>query len=296
MSLKLQQLNHFVLVAEEKGFRSAASRANRSQAAISSSIKELEISLGQPLFEHGNKARLTPYGQACLPRVQRFLNQADRLETDLTAMARGENGRVRVASIPSVASCLLPDVLAAFTAQYPDVELELEDDTAEHIEARLLRGEVDIALGNQVKVSDQVHFVPLRRDPVGLACSAEHPLAQPGQPVHWRELSKHQLINNGTVRLLRDTPLQALMETARYRVSNMLSLYSLLEHNVGVTTLPRLAMSAAHPSLVWLPLKAPRVERTIGIQQLSERTLSPPAQAFYQLCLGRLGELSLEAD
>ena len=153
MNLKLQQLYHFALVAEEKGFRNAASRANRSQAAISSSIKELEISLGQTLFEHGNKAKLTPFGEACLPKVQNMLAQADRLESDLFALARGETGRIRVASIPSVASRLLPKVLAEFSTRYPDVEVELEDDTAERVEARLLRGEVDIALGNQVKES-----------------------------------------------------------------------------------------------------------------------------------------------
>ncbi len=42
MSIKLQQLKHFVLVVEEGGFRAASHRANRSQAALSTSIKELE--------------------------------------------------------------------------------------------------------------------------------------------------------------------------------------------------------------------------------------------------------------
>ena len=302
MNLKLQQLYHFALVAEEKGFRNAASRANRSQAAISSSIKELESSLGQILFEHGNKAKLTPFGEACLPKVQNMLAQANRLESDLFALARGETGRIRVASIPSVASRLLPKVLVEFSTHYPDVEVELEDDTAERVEARLLRGEVDIALGNQVKESaslkenrqpkensqakkgHRVDFKPLLHDPIGVVCSKQHPLTQLYRPIHWKDLKQHTRIYNGTVCLLRNTPLYDLMEDARYRVSNMMSLYSMLEQELGVTTLPQLATSAAHSELVWLPLKSPKLERTIGIQQLADRTLSPQAQAFYELC------------
>ncbi len=284
MGLKLQQLRHFTLVAEEKGFRNAAARANRSQAAISSSIRELENSLGQTLFEHGNKARLTPFGEACLPRVQDMLLRSERLEADLLAMARGETGQIRIASIPSVASQLLPEVLAEFTLRCPEVELSLEDDTAERVEQRLLQGEVDIALGNRVTESDQISFEPLFSDPLGVVCSRHHPMTQLNRPLHWRELVGQSLIYNGTVRLLKNTPLHAVMEGARYRISNMMSLYPLLERNVGVTTLPRMATSAAHPDLVWLPLSSPAVERTIGIQTLAGRTLSPPAQMFSELC------------
>ena len=74
MSIKLQQLKHFVFVVEEGGFRTAANRANRSQAALSTSIKELEKILGQPLFETGNKSTLTPFGEICLPKIIQFLN------------------------------------------------------------------------------------------------------------------------------------------------------------------------------------------------------------------------------
>lgn len=66
--MKLQQLRHFLCVVEERGFRAAADRANRSQAALSASIKELEKILGQRLFEGGNKATLTPFGETCLPK------------------------------------------------------------------------------------------------------------------------------------------------------------------------------------------------------------------------------------
>ena len=56
--MKLQQLRHFLFVVEVGGFRLAANRANRTQAALSASIKELEKTLDQRLFESGNKNSL----------------------------------------------------------------------------------------------------------------------------------------------------------------------------------------------------------------------------------------------
>ena len=114
MSIKLQQLKHFVMVVEEGGFRAASNRANRSQAALSTSIKELEKLLGQPLFEAGNKAKLTPFGEICVPKIVQFLNVYSALDNDLRAAAAGQQGKVRIASVPSVAAKLIPSVLATF--------------------------------------------------------------------------------------------------------------------------------------------------------------------------------------
>ena len=109
--MKLQQLRHFLFVVEEGGFRAAADRANRSQAALSASIKELEKTLGQRLFEGGNKAILTPFGKTCLPKIKQFVAIAQALEDDLKSVAAGDKGKIRIASVPSLVTKLLPNVI-----------------------------------------------------------------------------------------------------------------------------------------------------------------------------------------
>lgn len=86
MAIKLQQMIHFVMVVEEGGFRAAAKRANRSQAALSTSVKELERTLGQALFETGHKAQLTPFGKVCYPKVTQFISIYHDLDNDLRAL------------------------------------------------------------------------------------------------------------------------------------------------------------------------------------------------------------------
>ncbi|MBW8183076.1 LysR family transcriptional regulator [Shewanella nanhaiensis] len=285
MDIKLQQLKYFSLVAEKGGFRAASDTANRSQAALSTSVKELEKILGQALFDTGHKAQLTPYGEVCLPMVNQFLNLYQSLDSDLRAAAKGEFGRLKIASVPSVAAKLLPKVLAAFCSNHPEVQVSLIDDNAVGIEKRLLAGEVDLALGNCLHASDhRIEFSPLFTDPLGLVCQKEHPLASKHQGVDWTDIIPFPFIKNGTCRLLATTPAAVLAEQANYDVENITSLFSVLELGVGVTTLPKLAFPIENNNLVWVPLKKPFIEREIGIFRSIERHLSPQADAFLRLC------------
>ena len=289
MDIKLQQLKHFSLVVEEGGFRAASSRANRSQAALSTSIKELERTLGQPLFETGHKARLTPFGEICLPKVILFLSQYRALTYDFSAAAAGELGELRIASVPSVAAKIIPKVLAKFTREHPKVKVSLIDDNAIGVERRLLAGEVDLALGNCLNTSHaRVDFTPLLLDPMGLVCLKDHPLAQQKKGVSWQEISRYAFINNGTCKLLETGSASSLTQNALYSVENITSLFSVLELGIGVTTLPKLAFPHNMPSLCWIPLLDPLVERQIGIFRLKDRHSSPQALIFYNLCIKEL--------
>ena len=289
MDIKIQQLRHFVLVVEEGGFRAASSRANRSQAALSTSIKELERTLEQPLFESGNKSTLTPFGQICLPKITQFLHIYKTLNNDLRAAAAGQQGRVRIASVPSVAAKLIPNVLGRFCKEYPNVEISLIDDNAAGVEARLLAGEVDLALGNCANLdADTVNFTPLIADPIGVVCLKDNPITKYANGIEWRALLEQPFINNGTCTLLEPTPARVLIEKALYSVENITSLFSVLKLGIGITTLPKLAFPNNETDLVWLPLIDPPLERQIGIFRLAEHTISPQAQAFYDLCIEHL--------
>ena len=286
MSIKLQQLKHFVLVVEEGGFRAASHRANRSQAALSTSIKELEKILGQPLFETGNKSTLTPFGEICLPKIIQFLNVYKALDNDLRAAAAGQQGRVRIASVPSVAAKLIPSFLGAFCEQYPNVEVSLIDDNAAGVEARLLSGEVDVALGNSSHLEEEsIDFTPLLSDPIGVVCLKDNPIASQKEGIEWQTLLKQPFIRNGTCTLLDPTPARMLSDQALYSVENITSLFSVLELGIGVTTLPKLAFPTNETRLVWIPLIDPPLQRQIGIFRLADRTISPQAQAFHDLCI-----------
>ncbi len=296
--MKLQQLRHFLLVVEAGGFRAAADRANRTQAALSASIKELEKSLGQRLFESSNKATLSAFGESCLPKIGQFIDTAQTLEEDLKSLAAGNKGKIRIASVPSLVTKLLPSVLAAYSQKYPDIEIVLIDDNSIGVANRLLAGEVDLALGNDARMDQaDIDFTALISDPIGVVCLKSNALYQqlitPKQAsskslrhgLKWQQLVGQPFIYNGTCRLLENTPAETLNRQARYTVENITSLFSLLRHDLGITTLPKLAFPANEPELVWIPLLAPTLTRQIGIFRLRDKSISPAAAAFYELCI-----------
>ncbi|SUD90729.1 LysR family transcriptional regulator [Psychrobacter phenylpyruvicus] len=285
MNIKLQQLRHLLYVVEEGGFRAAASQANRSQATLSSSIKALENELGRNLFEPGNNSTLTPFGEECVPKIKSFMQLYHRLETDLQSTALGKYGKIRIATVPSIATKLLPDVLAEFSQRYPDVEISLVDDNSVGVCNRLLTGEVDIALGNlDTTHQEEVVFSFLLADPIGVVCTKNHRLAQFTQGVVWQELLDEPFIYNGTCHLLNHTPAYEINIKPRYEVGNITSLFSLLRNGLGVTTLPKLAFPEYDNHLIWIPLIDPDIKRQIGMFSIANRTLSPQVQVFSELC------------
>ena len=292
--MKLQQLRHFLFVVEDGGFRAAADRANRSQAALSASIKELEKTLGQRLFESGNKAILTPFGEICLPKIKQFINIYQAFEDDLKASASGDKGKIRIASVPSLVTKLLPSVLVEYSKKYPDIEIVLIDDNSVGVANRLLAGEIDLALGNCSSIDQtNIDFTLLISDPIGVVCLNSNELSNElnrAQGLSWQQLMTQPFIYNGTCRLLENTPAEALNRRARYTIENITSLFSLLRNDLGITTLPKLAFPVNEPELVWIDLVDPSLNRQIGIFKLADKSISPPAQAFYELCVAYVRE------
>lgn len=279
--LKIAQLRYFVLVAELKSFHAAARQAFRTQPAISLAVRELEQKLGQALVERGGgRVELTPFGEHCLPLFRGLIEHHDRIAREATLLARHEIGQVSIATVPSVASRLLPGPLARFVAEHPNVQVSIQDGTAESVQQLLTKGQVDFGISSLWMEDEQIEFMPIAHDQVGVVCRADHPLVQVGGALHWSQLQGLPMIGNGTSRLLEGTDAACLLEHRRLFVSNMISLIAMLEEGVGISTLPYLAFPLENEKLAFLPLAAPKVERQIGMLTRKGRSLSPAAGAL----------------
>ncbi len=279
--LKIAQLRYFVLVAELKSFHAAARQAYRTQPAVSLAVRELEQKLGQALVEKGGgRVELTPFGEHCLPLFRGLLEHHDRIAREAILLARHEIGQVGIATVPSVASRLLPRPLSRFVAEHPNVQVSIQDGTAETVQQLLMQGQVDFAISSLWMEDEQIAFAPVINDQVGVVCRADHPLAQAGGALHWSQLQGMPMIRNGTSRLLEGTDAECLLEHSRLFVSNMISLIAMLEEGVGLSTLPYLAFPLENERLVFLPLAEPVVQRQIGVLTRKGRSLSPAAQAL----------------
>lgn len=293
--LKIQPLRYVLAIVEAGSVHAAAQRLHRTQPALTMAVRDLDSKLGQPLFEKGSKARLTPYGEYCLPRFQDLVNRHDLLVNELTTHAEGRTGRVTLATVPSVATRLMPDTLAAFIAEYPRLDVTLHDENAEFVCRMVANREVDLGISSIWEADEQLHYTHLFEDKVGVVCRRDHPLAN-GDEVSWRDLSNERFIRNGTSRLLDNTLMANLAEASAFYISNMISLIAMLEAGAGITTLPQLAFPQGNQTLRFIPLSEPVLIRRIGIITPADSRLSPAAEALKHFMATRLKADSLAPD
>jgi DNA-binding transcriptional LysR family regulator len=197
-------------------------------------------------------------------------------------LARHEIGQVSIATVPSVASRLLPHLLARFVGEHPKMQISIQDGNADSVQQLLVQGQVDFAISSVWTTDENIEFLPILSDQVGVVCRHDHPLVAVGGALHWSSLQAYPLVRNGTSRLLEGTEAAGLLDSSLLFVSNMISLIAMLEEGIGITTLPSLAFPQGNEQLVFLPLSAPKVERRIGILCRKGHSLSPAAGALME--------------
>ncbi|QIT56062.1 LysR family transcriptional regulator [Aquisalimonas sp. 2447] len=277
IDLKVSQIRYFLLVVEHGGFHAAAEHAHRTQPAISQAVRELERKLGEPLLEKGAKIQLTPYGEQALPMLQGLVDHHDRVGEELQRLARHEVGQLHIAAVPSVASQLLPALLEEFIRDYPQLDITVQDGSADTVLGLLKARQVDFGITSVLEPLDEFRVDPIYRDSIGVVFRDDHPLARGTGPVAWNQLTGYKLIRNGTSRLLEHTEAVPLLAASQLYVSNMISLLAMLEAGMGVTTLPRLAVPDERTRLRFRPLGRPALEREISIVRPMRRSLAPAA-------------------
>src|SRR6476469_2108429 len=113
-NITVRQLRYVEALARLGHFGKAASDCAVSQPALSVAVRELEESIGAPLFERGpRKVRLSGFGEEFIRRTRAILRDIDELEDMARASRDASMGELRLGVIPTVAPYLLPTILAA---------------------------------------------------------------------------------------------------------------------------------------------------------------------------------------
>lgn len=277
---KQSHLRCFVATAELGSVSAAAAQLHRTPSAISMTLSNLEDQLGRALFESGSKNRLTPFGAYVLETASEQLRQFDRSMRNIEAYAQNDFGRVDIAAVPSFATRYLPGLLADFIARFPQVMLSIRDDSSLQINRLVEQGQIDIGIASLADDAAALHYHPLLTDPLGVVCSARHPLAQLQRPLDWSDLADYRFIANGTCALIRAAEFQTLLAAAEMEVQNTTSLLALAATGFGITTLPGMAVPEGREDVAFIPTRYAGLERGIGIITPAGRSLSPAAASF----------------
>lgn len=177
--MELRQLRYFQAVAEELHFGRAAERVHIAQPPLSQQIRRLEEELGVTLLRRSSRrVELTPEGDRFLESVREILERVEGAVHAVRAVARGEEGRLRVGFVGPASDSLFPEAVRAFREACPRVHLTLRElGTLDQLEA-LRHGELDVGLIRLFRTNLRgFEHAPFAREPYVLALPEGHALA-----------------------------------------------------------------------------------------------------------------------
>ena len=285
---RLDDLRALLALKESPSFLRAAQRLNITQSAFSRRIAQLEDAVGARLVERtSRRVALSPLGLSLVEEAGVWLPKLDRSLEDAVLQARGDAGRVRLACLTTVACSRLPAVLGQFRQSFPQVRLEVHDDTGQRVTQSVLAREAEFGVSVVEEGHDSLHTQSVAKDPFVLALAPDHPLAR-RQRMRWDELAPWKPVSLGSSSANRkrmDAELAMVgMEPPWFdEVDHLSTMIGFLRHGGAIGVLPRLALDAGAHDLTVRPLVSPVIHREIGLIRRKETELSRPGQWLWQL-------------
>ncbi len=145
--MELHQLQCFIAVLEEGGFKRATARLGITQPALSYQIKRLEEELGVQVFHRG-PAGISPTeaGRVLLDHAHQVIAAVREAHQAVRELSGGVTGEIRIGTIKCVGVYFLPRVLWEIRAKHPMVRPRLLYGDSDEILASLLANRLDVGL------------------------------------------------------------------------------------------------------------------------------------------------------
>ena len=167
------EIQAFLAVCHSKNITRAAEALYISQSALSNRIRTLEMELGCRLLIRGkgrHEITLTEEGREFYELALQYRDITEKMYRLGTASC---SKPLRVSSINSLGSYLLPQVYALFIERYPGADLDIQDmDTPQALKS-LERCTTDIAFGTGNVKEPGIETFPVVREKMWIACSAD---------------------------------------------------------------------------------------------------------------------------
>lgn len=176
---ELRHLVYFREVARRLHFREAAEALAVAQPALSRAIAQLEQALAVDLLNRTRRrVEITPAGQALLDRLEPLLRELSRLPAELTAVAGGQHGHIRVAFTGLAMATVLPGILREFHRKFPGIRLELNESPTSAQLAALRAGEIACGFFHPDADTPELETRLLLREKNGVLLPKDHALAR----------------------------------------------------------------------------------------------------------------------
>lgn len=286
---------YFMAVAETGSVRAASRSLNVAASAISRQLIQLEEMLGSELFDRsGRGLTLSPSGEILLRGLRSVTQGYENTLDELSALKGLKRGLLRIATVESISVAILPDMLLAFAARYPGIEVSVTVAGSDAVTELIRDHHADVGFTFNPTSLDGLEVVASHDLALGAIMSPAHPLA--GAP----RLPLSECLGHAIAWPTRGLSLRTILDTLpvsrRARPAfecNSLRLMASLARRgscIAFQTVIGLENELAAGTLKWIPLTDKRLPldrlKLVRRHGLAGR---PAVEAFLNIAKARLG-------
>lgn len=250
LKMKLSQLEVLVAVVDYGGFSAAAAELDCTQSRISHAISELESCLGiRLLYRSRSGCTLTEAGHQVVAKARQMLHIGQSMMESLQH-GRSLGGRVRIACFRSAGTYLIPPALEALAREYPQIQVEVNDDFPDYSEiaSHVKQGLADIGVIRATAHTGLVSL-PFVHDDYVLVLPAS---AKISHPLDWNQLADLpfiQLSAPGMQQVIKLCRANGFTNAPERKQANESGIVGLVAEGLGFSILPRLSIFPEPPEV-----------------------------------------------
>lgn len=239
--MTLQQLRYVVAIEHHRSFAAAAEALGITQPTLSGMLGKLEEELDVQLFHRTSRKVIpTPMGERIAAQARTVLMEADRITEMVCEAKTGVSGPFRLAIGPSIAPYILPDFIRIYLAEYPAVDLSVEEMRPDAMLRSITEGSLDAGIATTGHAAPGIFEIPLYTERFYVylsdSCRRRLPVFRPDQLEH-----EHLWVMK-EVQCLRESAFSFCKARAGkrhvYEAGNIHTLLHIVDANGGYTIIP----------------------------------------------------------
>jgi DNA-binding transcriptional LysR family regulator len=245
--------------------------------------------LGLKLFDRTTRSvSLTPVGRDFLQQARAIVSDMTIAVERLKDLSQSGKGHFNLACVPTMASHMLPNLIRHYAKAQPDNRIRLLDASSHEVRESVLSGKAEMGIAINGEVHADLVETPLFDDPLMFICRDTHPL-HAKKSVTWTDMRDAELIVVSgfmATRIFMDYQLakRGIRLNGNYEVQHHATAINLVAAGVGCAILPSSTLlEGDRPHIRKIPLIGPVVQRKVALIQRKNVSLSPAAQAFFDI-------------
>lgn len=287
--LSLDDIAVFVRVVETGSFSAAARRLGMPKATVSAKVARLEKRLGLSLIQRTTrKLRVTEAGEHYFRHCADAIREVEVAEAALQSTSGKPSGVLKVTTPVDLGHTLLPRIVHAYAAKYPDVSVEL---LVTNRIVDLVGEGIDLAIRPSQALKDSSLIARRYFEMDSNLWASPRYMQQLGAPTHPRDLKKATFLGflaRSSLVLTNGKSDVEVSLTGRIRADDFETIKSLLLLGGGIAWLPSFLAeeAAAAGTLVpVLPQWRPKERGTFYFVYVGRKYGLPKVEAFIQTAL-----------